>query len=112
MLYDPKWDQQTKADPFTVESLITWLEKQPANEVYCYIDHGRCLISQYLIYHGYKNVQVYSDPAFTHGDAETHVSYPDIFNYIAIKKERTFGGALERAREALRSMPSPQGTDR
>ncbi len=27
MLYDPKWE--VKADPFSLENLIAWLENQP-----------------------------------------------------------------------------------
>jgi hypothetical protein len=31
MLYDPKWEAKT-TDPFTLESLIAWLEKQAGPE--------------------------------------------------------------------------------
>ena len=35
MLYDPKWEKpEVKADPFSLDALIAWLEKQPANGTY------------------------------------------------------------------------------
>lgn len=105
MLYDPKWEVKTKADPFTLEALIAWLEKQPRRKEYCYTDHGRCLIGQYLSYIGYDKVHVFSDDLFLHGDREARNPLPSIFNKIALASPRTFGAALDRARkvQALQS---------
>lgn len=33
MLYDPKWEQQTKTDPYSLDNLIAWLEQQPAEKI-------------------------------------------------------------------------------
>lgn len=47
MLYDPKWEQKTAADPLSLESLIAWLEKQPASATYDYRVLDACLIAQW-----------------------------------------------------------------
>lgn len=111
MLYDPKWEKtETKADPFTLQSLIAWLKTKRRGERYCYLDHGRCLLGQYFTACGYKNVEAFSDAIFDHADAE-NVPYPKVFNRIACDGERTFGAALERARAALRPIPSTNRQD-
>jgi hypothetical protein len=107
MLYDKRWDAKVeqKADPFKLETLIAWLEYQPADKEYCYTDNGYCLLGQYFSAAGYKNVQVYSNLVFYHGCAKSRVEYPYSFNRIANgmddradwKYVRTFGGALKRA---------------
>lgn len=107
MLYDPKWDQQTKADPFTLISLIAWLEKQPSDETYCYTSIGHCLIAQYLNAHGIRTDNV--NPSYYFDERNGSHPLPAAFNEIANGCSTggdTFGAALTRAR----SMPSPQGT--
>lgn len=91
-------EQQTKADPLTLPNLIAWLEQQPADKVYCYTDHGRCLIGQYLTSLGYTSVSVYSNDWFSHSK-NSYVELPASFDNVAIFGDRTFGGALKRARE-------------
>ena len=44
MLYDPKWAE--KQDVFSLESLISWLEKQPGQTEYNYCNPMECLIAQ------------------------------------------------------------------
>lgn len=125
MLYDPKWEKtETKADPFSLESLIAWLEKQPAGRSYSYTCNGHCLLAQYFTAAGFKNVTMWCR-AFWHGDdrcpgnvgseeAEKMgraTRFPPVFNAIAIgawyacgktkNNKLTFGAALERARAAL-----------
>jgi len=99
MLYDKRWDKTAvKADPFTLDSLIAWLEKQPADDTYCYIDNGMCLLAQYFTASGFSRVSVYSTKFQWH-DGQRKL--PPHFNKIAIGltmlPERTFGAALERA---------------
>lgn len=103
MLYDPKWEQktETKADPFTLESLIGWLEKQPADKGYQWADCDRCLVGVYLsavlgesangseTYHRHDKFMDANPSAFTAG--------------LAISKPHTFGAALARARAIQRS---------
>jgi hypothetical protein len=99
MLYDPKWESETKADPLKVDTLIAWLEKQPADEAYCYQDHGRCLFGQYFTAMGFKNVSV-GGITFSYGDSEKwehRMDLPQGWSGIASRQPRTFGAALERA---------------
>jgi hypothetical protein len=99
MLYNPKWE--VKADPFSLRSLIAWLETQPADETYCYMDNGHCLVAQYLESHGYRNLGVdrrgfyYSVGV---GRARAWQDLPPVLNDIALRGLHTFGAALERAR--------------
>ena len=107
MLYDPKWEQktETKADPMKLETLIAWLEKQPANGWYEYGCIGKCLIAQYFTAKGFVDVSVGID-RFTHGPIEARecdTKFPDAFNDIAIadafERQWTYGAALKRARK-------------
>lgn len=102
MLWDPTKDKkfETKADPFTLDALIAWLEKQPANKRYCYLDNGGCMFAQYLLYFGYKRpliggfcLQAENLPRW-----DLPVGWDD----IPYAMPRTFGAALDRAR-ALRA---------
>lgn len=94
MLYDPKWEQQTRADPFTLESLIAWLEKQPADTAYDYCRPDICLVAQYLKAHEIKNYSVASE--------ELNRLIPGLHQIardcIDSPQDWTFGGALKRAR--------------
>lgn len=108
MLYDPKWEKQTeqKADPFTLVALISWIEGQPREKVYCFTDNGECLLAQYFSFCGYKKINM-GPTDFHHGDRipgkeRPTVILPRKFNDIAGELPRTFGAALERARAALR----------
>lgn len=102
MLYDPKWEQQTKTDPFTLESLIAWLEKRPADNEYCYTETGECLLAQYFSASGYGPVLMGANEFGRKGIAES-IPLPVGFNKIALGYPRTFGAALERARSPLTS---------
>ena len=102
MLYDKRWDKpEVKADPFSLESLIAWLEKQPANREYDYHKSGQCLIAQWI-----RSI----DPEMSNGPGSS-------YHYIVFGKNRdfrpqfwqvaargndingfTFGAALKRAR--------------
>lgn len=103
MLFDPKWDAKTKADPFSLHTLIAWLEQQNLCRVYCYTDHGKCLLSQYFAACGFKQVMVYSAGCFEHDGRET--VYPIEFDDIAVASPHTFRAALARAR-ARRALAS------
>ncbi len=98
MLYDPKWEQKTKADPFTLASVIAWLEKQPATKSYRYADcSGGCLYGQYM-----SSVRVSWE------EARCHFYGPDphrqfrryVYDHVAREEPNTFGAALKRARAA------------
>lgn len=112
MLYDPKWETtETKIDPFSLASLIAWLERQPTDGCYDYTCNGQCLLAQYFTDAGFKNIRMFTD-CFMHGKSappgvsreeaiRLGVTYlPDQFNEVASRGNRTFGAALRRARTA------------
>ena len=95
MLYDPLWEQQTKADPKSIQTFIGWLETKNPHETYNYMDcSGGCLIGQYMTATGV---------GWSHGEYNRQ---PDgfhlIFGDVAIGHPQTFGAALERARAKAR----------
>lgn len=105
MLYDPKWEQQTETGVPSLPGLIAWLEtKDPAARYQWARCDGTCLIHQYLTSIGAELTDG------THDDCNYFRAQGGYPSGIAVKSPRTFGAALERAREVLRSMPSPQGT--
>lgn len=106
MLYNPNWKAPTKTDPTKLESLIAWLERQPADGVYCYYDCGRCLLSQYFTDMGFRYVHL-SDTRLKHADGLEKL--PRGFDAIAVGDSGpphmgcdswTYGKALKRARAA------------
>jgi hypothetical protein len=90
MLYDPKWEKQTKTDIYTLGSMIAWLEKQPARTEYCYADSRTCLIAQYLEDHGVADSNLLS--------SQIAERFGPWAVYVAVHEPMNFGGALERAR--------------
>ena len=81
MLYDPKWE--TKTNPLTVESFISWLEKQPADGEYSFLNCKECAIGQYAKSVG---LDYYDIPLKTR------------FMWNWATSVGNFGGATERAR--------------
>lgn len=93
MLFDPKWEVQTKIDPLTIEAVIAWLERQPADQVYCYMDRGRCLAAQYN-----ASIGRHYDGCALSLTGDT--TFDERLERIAVMKPYTFGAALTRARAA------------
>ena len=98
MLYNTNW-AKTHNDVFSLESLITWLEKQPAAGAYDYSSTKNCLLCQYfracgIVVDGAGADYVRS--SFDEADYHHHN-----FNEIAVSGEWTFGAALNRARLAI-----------
>lgn len=85
MLYDPKWEQKT--DPRSLESIIAWLEKQPAAGAYPYMNcDGGCLFGQYF-------------KALGLPWEENWRSLPEAMcAAVSATLPHTFGAALKRAR--------------
>ena len=100
MLYDPQWGQRN--DPFSLPSLIAWLERQDPREEYCYSSTGECLLARYFSARGFTRVIMAAD-YFYHfprpGSLYETAPLPPQFNDIAKGKVRTFGAALARARK-------------
>ena len=93
MLYSPTWTKETKADVFTLASLIAWLETMPPKREYnYYCKEGQCLLDQYLAAHGL---------AVRNYISACHLDFPagDLVGMrIANGVPMTFGAALARAR--------------
>ncbi len=104
MLYDPKWEIEVKADPFTLDNLIGWLEKQNPQTSYCFTEAGECLLAKWAIS---------VDPTATRNRLDNSYGYivngapVNLGNFHKIANGGydfdTFGAALERARAAVQS---------
>jgi hypothetical protein len=89
MLFDPKWE--TKTDTWAMPSFVAWLENQPPEKTYNWLDcRGACLISQYMTANG---IEWYDEGLLLYS---SHV--PEEFKTVAVRHPRTFGAALHRAR--------------
>ncbi|HWV44071.1 hypothetical protein [Pseudorhodoplanes sp.] len=114
MYADARFEQntETKPDPFKLETLIAWLEKQPADTPYNYECKEHCLLAQYFCALGYR---VQSMGPFSFWTDTGNFGLPDGFNDVAVGGEDyvsgsnpiefywTFGAALERARKLSRA---------
>lgn len=100
MLYDPKWE--VKADPFSLPSLIAWLEMRPKDDLYCYESTGRCLLAQYFKSCGYDNPCAGPDVIYYGPQLRKLIPTPPAFQEVSFGQPRTFGAALERARAIAR----------
>ena len=101
MLYDPKWE--VKADPLSDIALIGWLERQSPKKEYCYTATGKCLLARYFSFAFGKRALLASskfdlieNSRFVGGGP-----LPQNWDDIARGYPRTFGAALERARDLL-----------
>jgi hypothetical protein len=94
MLYDPTWEQKTKADPPSLAGLIAWLERQDPTVAYDYCDPGTCLAAQYLKSQGVE--------AFMLTPGELDELIPGLNSIVQdtneIVQDCTFGAALKRAK--------------
>lgn len=95
-------EAQTKADPFTLESLIAWLEKQPANMTYEYMNcAGMCLLGQYMTSIGVDwfdgPIEGKSCSPYSNFVVKFKSRGIEIQN-VASSAPYTIGGALKRAR--------------
>lgn len=97
MLFDPKWEQQTKPDVFSLAGMIAWLEQQPPETAYNWKDIHGCLACRYLQANGFIS------PAGEVGDRfQDTCGGSDGYGKIALgslgDEEWTYGAALKRAR--------------
>src|SRR5258707_333877 len=100
MLYDPKWEQKTELEPISLAALVAWLETQPADVVYPWLNTNDCLACRYL-------------RAIRGPQGEKTARYRDVFggcdNYHAIAAATpwTYGAALKRARSMMTAQVEP-----
>ena len=102
---------EPKHDPFTLESLVAWLERQNPSHQYCFSDWGQCLLARWTqsIDPSASAPLKLSDEqptGFHYVVAGTIVNLRDFRKIAAGNMELfdwTFGAALTRARAALAS---------
>lgn len=101
MLYDKRWEgKEVKIYKLlSLEGLISWLEKQPANEKYEWTNCSKCVFGQYLAEFGLTN-QASQVDVLSGGAIHSPQDYAD-YQFIGYKGQHTFGAALERARRVL-----------
>jgi len=112
MLYDRKWDEQKKQDArdiFTIESLISWLEKRDPSESYDFVDIHNCLFAQYFKAHGYPNANSGGNYVRLGGVMTCQLTpFPAGWDRVAARTPSTFGAALERARTVHAGLSAPR----
>lgn len=93
---------EVKVDPFSLEALILWLEKQPGETEYNYLSPGGCLICSYLSQAvGFQEPRV-TETTFRDGLlTEARNPLPARWNDIVVARPWTCGAALSRARNLL-----------
>lgn len=95
-----------------LESITVWLEDQPWYRIYNYFDAQNCLLARYYRSNGYPYALVGGSFVYPEGIPEgSYVMIPSEINEVAngrgiglFKMFRTFGGALSRARRALKEV--------
>lgn len=80
---------------FSVRSLIGWLETQPADKEYDWMEASKCLLGQWCQSKGLCGDGLH--------DKSVELGESDVFYKIALRDIHrcTFGAALKRARAAL-----------
>ena len=96
MLHNPDWDK-TKTNPLSLDAVIAWLEKQPADGKYVYSDCRDCLAAQYNAsigreYHYWPNWHI-------EGRQPYMPTFDRQLETIAYGTPKTFGAALDRAKK-------------
>lgn len=105
MLYDKRWEKKVAGDEgispeiFSLDGLIAWLEKQPADEIYCYTSPDGCLLAKYFSACGLVNPLVSRNRVCTEYKFSTDRSFPEDMWRLAKDGKHTFGAALSRARK-------------
>lgn len=90
---------ETPADPFTLESLVRWLERQPADERYCFLKNGGCAFFHYAQSCGLPVKRV-GGRYWRDLKNETH-DFPANIPLLAALTPHTYGAMLDRARALL-----------
>src|SRR5438552_3652088 len=80
MLFNPQWSP--KPDVLSLESLISWLEGQPAKAKYDYTSTNHCLLCQYLKSKGFTDINL-GPYEFIHGPFRVHCELPPNWNEIS-----------------------------
>lgn len=91
-----------KPDILSLDSLIAWLEQQPADETYPYSESRGCVLAQYFTAMGLEKVTVMPYRYMAGRFDYTRKTLPEGWEGIASgfpSGSWTFGAALKRARK-------------
>jgi hypothetical protein len=93
--------------PFELKSLIDWLEKQPADAEYDYLNNDDCLLCRYFRSVGLPLAGV-APVGGSHWTDDRWESrpLPDTLRATSRREPWNYGAALERARALLAKQPS------
>lgn len=102
MLSNDKW--RVSKDIHSLDNLIAWLETQPADKEYDYLDNQNCVLAQYFKASGIKVHGVAGLAYRTGENSSDYIPLPLSFQSVAVDDIRkiggsTFGAALKRARK-------------
>lgn len=93
MLYNKDWNKKTLS-PFSLDSLIAWLETKKPYIYYQYDSNNDCMLARYFSDCGFKHVVVTPCSVYYHGN---RVIFPPYFDHISQCHPWNYGAALERA---------------
>lgn len=82
-------------------NFISWLETKNPDEVYDYIDARKCLIAQFLKSQCNYSFILVSENEFWLKESNKYYRLPFEWNEISRSGTKTFGAALERAKETF-----------
>lgn len=108
MLNNPNWNNPV--DAMSMDSLISWLEKKPADGTYFYGSSQECLLAQYFRDQGVQVTALGNTRLLIEGEKhcteipvgfQRTAGYP--FGTRTSDGGQTFGAALERARQLVKS---------
>jgi len=87
---------------FSLEGLISWLEKQDPKEPYPHCSSDDCLLHRYFTARGLPLAKKYAVDSYHWQDksGKAH-EYPKELDYVAVPSPETYGAALQRARVFL-----------
>lgn len=100
MPFDGKdFQQVTKPDVFSLEGLIAWLEKRPADGAYDWWSRSNCMLCQYLASHGLPAAYPEKEDGSKARRNYKKLAYGQMrITGVAMYAPRTYGAALTRAR--------------
>lgn len=103
MLNNPNWNKPV--DVMSMNSLISWLEKKPADGTYLYGSTQECLLAQYFRDQGVQVGALGNTRMLIEGEkhcTEIPLGFQRTAGYPC-GGGQTFGAALERARQLVKS---------
>jgi hypothetical protein len=106
MLFNLKWNKTAETaekpqinNPLSLDAVIAWLEKQPANQRYDYVDPHNCMAAQYNRSIGREYSAASTILTARGGESNFDTLLEEIAQGSGIIRTQKFGAALKRARK-------------